>query len=275
MIRTLFLATICCFLTLTACKNQAETDDGTGFAGMSVEDNNAPTFNRMNIHPPAKRNSFAPAPSLSDVKGTYGIDVSKYQKTIDWQQVIDDTSEGKITFVVHKATEGVTYLDPNFKKNFADSKRFKLKTGAYHFFKQQRKAADQAKQFIKNVQLDANDLPPVLDIEPGCAKCKDVELPLKTLIKGLQTWIEIVEKQYGKRVIIYTTERYYARYLKGNFPNNTFWIAKYNQTPPETLLLPNTEPERATIWQYTHKGKVNGIEGFVDLNFTAEDVSKW
>jgi GH25 family lysozyme M1 (1,4-beta-N-acetylmuramidase) len=113
MIRTLFLSTICCLvaLSLSSCKEQDETDDGTGFAGMSVEDNNAPTFNRMNIHPPTKKNAFAPAP-LSDVKGTYGIDVSKYQKTIDWQQVMDDTSEGKITFVVHKATEGATYLDP-------------------------------------------------------------------------------------------------------------------------------------------------------------------
>jgi lysozyme len=274
MIKSISLLTISCLLLLSSCKDQAETEDGTGYAGRSAEENNAPTFNRMSIHPPKKVNAFAPAP-LTDVKGTYGIDVSKYQKTIDWQQVINDTAEGKITFVIHKATEGATYLDPNFKKNFADSKSFKLKTGAYHFFKQQRKAADQAKQFIKNVPLDADDFPPVLDIEPGCAKCKDVELPLKTLIKGLQTWVEIIEKHYGKRVIIYTTERYYSRYLKGSFPNNTFWIAKYNQTPPETLLLPNTEPERATIWQYTHKGKVNGIEGFVDLNFTAEDVSKW
>ena len=35
------------------------------------------------------------------------------------------------------------------------------------------------------------------------------------------------------------------------------------------------DPAGTVYEEHTHKGKVNGIEGFVDLNFTAEDVSKW
>ena len=48
-----------------------------------------------------------------------GIDISRYQGTIDWQQVKDDMIGGStIQFVFIKATEGVTIFDPHFNDNF-------------------------------------------------------------------------------------------------------------------------------------------------------------
>lgn len=62
---------------------------------------------------------------------TQGIDVSRYQGNIDWAKV----KASGITFVFIKATEGRTYVDPNFEKNVTGALAAGMMVGTYHFFR--------------------------------------------------------------------------------------------------------------------------------------------
>jgi lysozyme len=64
-----------------------------------------------------------------------------------------------------KATEGITMVDPYFKRNWKNCRQMHLPRGAYHYYLANKSGAGQAKNFIKTVQLNPGDLPPVVDIE--------------------------------------------------------------------------------------------------------------
>src|SRR5688500_15626373 len=96
----------------------------------------------------------------------HGIDVSKYQRVIDWQSVkamnVDDV---QINFAFIKATEGNINEDKYFSRNWKMAKSANVVRGAYHFFIATKSGRTQAENFISSVDLEPGDLPPVLGIE--------------------------------------------------------------------------------------------------------------
>lgn len=111
----------------------------------------------------------------------YGIDISHHNAgDIVWDSLYVLTDKrGKtirdhhlakdirpVSFVFIKATEGVSMVDKDFKRNWQDAGRSGLRRGAYHFFRSSKDGEAQARLFIKTVgDLRFKDLPPVLDIE--------------------------------------------------------------------------------------------------------------
>ena len=69
-----------------------------------------------------------------------GIDVSKHNGDIDFDEVRDDDYQ----FVFIKASEGKTYRDDAFDRNYSGAKAAGLKVGAYHFFRKNRSGQEQA-----------------------------------------------------------------------------------------------------------------------------------
>jgi lysozyme len=97
---------------------------------------------------------------------THGIDVSRYQKEIDWEKVSNMTDKGqKISFAIMKATEGTNLTDRYFKTNWNSIKDYPLIRGGYLYFHPNISGKDQASHFISKVDLQSGDLPPVVDIE--------------------------------------------------------------------------------------------------------------
>lgn len=77
--------------------------------------------------------------------GTPGLDVSHYQNQVDWNSVAADGAK----FAYVKATEGTTYLDPQFTANYTGSANVGLKRSAYHFgLPDQASGVDQAMFFV-------------------------------------------------------------------------------------------------------------------------------
>ncbi len=181
----------------------------------------------------------------------HGIDVSHYQAKIDWPVV----AEQNIDFAFVKATEGESLKDSLFTNNWVAMKDVGIHRGAYHFFRPANSATKQADHFIQQVQLEFGDLPPVLDIEviDGVEEGH--------LISRVKTWLAIVERNYGIRPIIYTNINFYNRYLEGYFDDYPMWIARYNTKKPQ---LPNGQ--EWMFWQYGNRGKLSGIDGYVDFN---------
>ena len=96
----------------------------------------------------------------------HGIDVSRYQRLIDWPSVkammVDDI---RISFAFIKATEGNVNEDRYFSRNWKNAKAADVTRGAYHFFIATKNGKTQAENFISTVDLEPGDLPPVLDVE--------------------------------------------------------------------------------------------------------------
>lgn len=202
-------------------------------------------------------------------KRCYGIDVSKYQKRIDWTNLaLKARADGTISatgknmkylqpvlFALIKSTEGVTVKDPYFDRNFAGAKAAGIIRGAYHYLSITSPVEKQVEFFIENTPLEKGDFPPVLDLEISKKTMKEhhakvCEMALK--------WLKAVEKHYGVKPVVYTYENYYKDYLKGRgFDEYDFWIARYGAEP---------SARRWEIWQLTDKCFCSGMNHKVDLD---------
>ncbi len=184
-----------------------------------------------------------------------GIDISHYQGKIDWGTVVADSHVG---FVYIKASEGADITDNTYSYNINEAHKHGLKVGSYHFFRANISARDQFQNFKRMIDLAKQDLLPVIDVEvmpKGIAKSK-----FDTCLEEL---LRLLEKEYGRKPLIYTGQNFYNKHFYGTKFVGTykFWIAKYDVEPP---ILNNSGDY--LIWQYSAKGKIGGIKGYVDLN---------
>ena len=200
----------------------------------------------------------------------YGIDISHHNAgDIVWDSLYVLTDKrGKtirdhhlakdirpVSFVFIKATEGVSMVDKDFKRNWQDAGRSGLRRGAYHFFRSSKDGKAQARLFIKTVgDLRFKDLPPVLDIETihrGGSMKKLNEEALK--------WLETIDGHYGKKPIVYTGSSFARDWLSKRITDNyPVWIAHYEKDRPDF--------DGWTFWQFTDKAVVKGVPGPVDLS---------
>ncbi len=185
----------------------------------------------------------------------HGIDVSRYQRKIDWQEVSKTRSDTlKIDFVFVKATEGKTLSDRYYAYNMEEARKNNIICGAYHYYKPHVNSTEQANNYINLVELKCGDLPPVLDIEEESPYGND------NMRKGIKNWLQIIEQHYGMKPIIYTSYSFHKDYLSGDeFKEYPFWIAHYYKKQIKTK-------GRWIFWQHNDKARVNGISGCVDIN---------
>ncbi|MBP8776698.1 MAG: glycoside hydrolase family 25 protein [Bacteroidaceae bacterium] len=197
----------------------------------------------------------------------YGIDISHYQKDIDWDKMVKDVEkkEYPLKFIFVKATEGENHHDELFIKNFDNARKYGFIRGAYHFYIPSITAEKQAKNFIKQVQLLPGDLPPVLDVEATGGKSK------KELKREIKRWLSLIEKHYNAKPIIYASLRFKENYLSDDeLDNYPLWIAHY--------YVDSVQYKGSWhFWQNTDMAKIPGIDPYVDLNIfhgTMEELTK-
>lgn len=186
-----------------------------------------------------------------------GLDVSRYQDSIDWVAVQADDFD--FTFI--KATEGVELEDPMFDYNWREANANGLICGAYHFFHPALDIQEQFDHFAAVASLRVGHLPPVLDIETTGDIAGD------SLIARIQRWSDLSEKAYGVKPILYTYQKFYNQHLRKQFPDHVIWIARYNN-----YFEPNLPGSAWSFWQYTDRGGVAGIQEDVDLNVFSGDL---
>jgi lysozyme len=193
-----------------------------------------------------------------DIPGNYsihGIDVSRYQEKITWKNVSEMNVHGvKVQFAFIKATEGVSSVDRQFKRNWKNIKKTGIYAGAYHFFIATKSGHAQAKHFIKNTELGPGDLPPVLDIEEAYGASKN------DIQQRVSDWLTLTERAYKTKPIIYTNLIFYKTYLEGKFDDYPLWIAHYKEK-----IKPRIH-RNWTFWQHNESGRVSGIRAYVDFN---------
>lgn len=187
-----------------------------------------------------------------------GIDVSSYQQHIDWKRV---AQTGQYRFVFIKATEGKNYKDAYFQANWRETKAYGLLRGAYHFYTAYRTGIEQANNYISVVPKEAGMLPPVLDLEVSGADSQK-------MLHEITVFLDRLEQYYGMKPIIYTDFDRYTEYVKGHFEDYPIWIRDVF-TPVQWSSV-----KQWTFWQYSDRGHVPGIPGFVDLNVSSLPILK-
>jgi len=195
----------------------------------------------------------------------FGIDISQYQGDIKWQEVNLINDRFVIDFIFVRATMGERKVDSKFAFNWDSVKALNKLRGAYHYFRPNENSIKQAENFIKTVKLKPGDLPPVLDIEEHPR-----HQSMDSLKMGLKRWLDKVEKHYKVKPILYSGDKYYSNFLEKEFKDYPLWIANYNFWIEEPK-------DHWNFWQFSEKGSVQGIKGYVDLNLyqhSIEDLEK-
>jgi lysozyme len=110
---------------------------------------------------------------------------------------------------------------------------------------------------MRVVQLRSGDLPPVVDVEESNG------MSAAQIRKGTKTFMDILERHYGVKPILYTNRDFYKRYFadEPDFKPYILWIAHYNVNE---LSLPDNANWH--FWQHSDEGRVNGINEKVDFN---------
>ncbi|NLA24171.1 MAG: glycoside hydrolase family 25 protein [Bacteroidales bacterium] len=221
---------------------------------------------RVFINNKLANNQFESYVSHFSNYSVFGIDVSEYQKSINWRLLSEEKS---LKFIFIRASAGNNRIDKNFTTNWHAAQQNNIIRGAYHYYRPDENSATQALNFINTVNLNSGDLPPVLDIE-AYSKVQSTN-SLKT---GLLNWLKIVEEHYNITPIIYTFPNMYKAVFKNDkrFNKYPIWIAYLNLSDDAASFVENW-----SFRQVSHVGIINGIDAEVDINIfngNFEDLEK-
>jgi lysozyme len=187
-----------------------------------------------------------------------GIDISRHQGIINWKEV---SKEERVKFVYIKATEGGTYQDPHYKRNLREARKKGLKVGSYHFLRTTSSIWLQFLNIMTHIPSKKQDLVPMIDVE----ECKNWNA--QQLQDSLSLLARLIEKEYGKKPVIYTGQNFFIKRLNNDkITKYPLWIARYGDEPP-CIDYPYT------IWQFTQKGNLKGVSSKIDLNRFAPGIS--
>lgn len=181
----------------------------------------------------------------------FGIDVSAYQEKINWNKV--SQSHHPIKYVFTRATMGKDGIDDQFNHNWNSLGQLEYLRGAYHYYRPNENSTEQFQNFSKIVTLSTGDFPPVLDVE------KESQFGKDNLVEGVQNWLQLAEKHYGIKPIVYTGLDFYLQNLKGKIDAYPLWIAAYSGKS-------RVKKVNWTFHQFTENVRVKGIKGSVDGN---------
>lgn len=193
----------------------------------------------------------------------FGIDVAKWQGAIDWKKV---SKAGK-QFAILKITQKDNKIEGAFERNYKGAKEAKLLIGGYRYVyaKNTKEATAEANALVK--VLNGREMPVGVWLDMEDASIKGIGKA--KLWDVISTETKIL-RQAGYAVGIYCNKDWYDNVLKGKELANEFpfWIARYpsadNGSVKESLNPVNLKG--CTAWQYSSKGRVNGVAGNVDLD---------
>lgn len=198
----------------------------------------------------------------------HGIDVSKYQGDIDWHAL----KRSGVKFAWIKATEGGDHLDEKFMENWALARQAGIPRGAYHFVWWCRPHHEEIDWFKRNVPVEDDALPPVLDVEatPTSRTCKRILVRDEVLAEMREMLIDM-HRHYGKRPVIYTTVDFYQAILHPNeFTDYPMWVRSTKYAPH--IPYPG---RRWHFWQYQSDGRLPGVNAKIDRNVFHGSARQW
>lgn len=189
-----------------------------------------------------------------------GIDISKWQGEIDFQKV----KNSGVEFVIIREGYGKkspSQIDKKFKVNYEKAKSVGLPVGVYHYsYADSISDAKLEAQFcLENIQGLELEYPVCFDIEDK----EQLKLNNRQRTDIVKAFCEEIEKA-GYYAMLYCNPNWLNTYLIKDelLPKYDLWLAQWEATKPSV---------NCGIWQYSETGKIDGINGNVDLNIAYKD----
>lgn len=220
--------------------------------------------------PPPTQNVFTPMDfgyegdyltCLTD-ESILGIDVSRYQGEIDWQQV----KQAGVEFVMIRlgfrgyGSAGLLNEDPLAQANYEGAKQAGLKVGGY-FFSQAistEEAIEEAEYAMQIAEGWELDMPLVYDWECLAEDYRTVGVDARGLTDYTKAFCDTVEQAGYDSMIYFNPSQSHKQMFLEELVDYGFWLAMYTDQMDY--------PYKVDMWQYTNEGSVPGISGNVDIN---------
>ena len=192
-----------------------------------------------------------------------GIDVSKWNGNINWRSV----KNSGVDYVIIRAGYGTSTIDPKFKTYIEGAKSVGLKIGVYWFSYATTpdNAAMEAQACLNAISPYKSSVtyPVFFDFEYDSVRYANnngVKVTRDLASRMATSFLNKVESK-GYTSGIYTNKDFSSTYFNSDLINsNNMWVAQYSST--------NTFGKPYSMWQYSEKGSVPGISGYVDMNYT-------
>ena len=192
--------------------------------------------------------------------GSKGIDVSKHNGSIDWNAV----KAAGINFAIIRcgyrgSSSGALIVDPYYYANIAGALAAGINVGVY-FFSQavsEAEAIEEASMVLELISGYSLQMPVYIDVEKSNGRGDAVSVDERTRIA--YAFLATIENA-GYTAGIYSNKLWFENMINtAALTNYKIWLAQYVDIPTYTATGYN-------MWQYTSKGIVNGISGYVDMN---------
>ncbi len=200
----------------------------------------------------------------------WGVDVSNYQGSIDWQAL---KAQG-IEFAYLRlglrgyGEQGTLYTDRSFARYYEGAKAAGIDVGVY-FFSQAvtvREAADEALFALELLDGRALDLPVYYDWEPVSADdSRTAGYDGRYLTAGAAAFCNIIEQGGYTSGVYLNRQQGYYRYDLRSLTGRSLWVADYADYPDFYYAY--------DVWQYEHQARLDGVSEIVDLNLEFRPVT--
>lgn len=190
-----------------------------------------------------------------------GIDVSKWNKEIDWDAVKADGVEFAIIRCGYRgSSSGSLIIDPLYEDNIRGAIDAGIPVGIYFFTQalSELEAIEEASMVISLIREYDVDYPVFLDSESAGGSGRADKLSEEERTRYHKAFLETIASA-GYETGIYASTNWLNKRLNADeLSNYNTWLAQYADVP--------TYEGYYHMWQYTSKGTINGISTNVDLN---------
>jgi GH25 family lysozyme M1 (1,4-beta-N-acetylmuramidase) len=205
--------------------------------------------------------NFASDGSLITGVGKIGIDVSKWNGTIDWNAVKNSGVEYAIIRCGYRgSSEGSLIVDPKFTANIEGALAAGVKVGVYFFTQalDEREAVEEASMVLDLIKKYKITYPIYLDVEASGGRADGLTKEQRTEV--CVTFCKTIQKA-GYTTGIYANKNWFENKIDVSaLTGYKIWLAQYAATP--------TYQGKYDMWQYRSTGSVTGIKGNVDMNIS-------
>ena len=205
--------------------------------------------------------NFASDGSLVVGSGTMGIDVSKWNGSIDWNAVKNSGVSYVIIRVGYRgSSQGALIDDPTFRTNIKGATAAGLKVGVYFFTQavDEVEAVQEASMVLDRISGYKISYPVFLDVEGSGGRGDKIDSATRTAV--CKAFCNTIQNA-GYTAGVYANKTWLSQKMDASaLSGYKIWLAQYAAAPTYT--------GRYDLWQYKSTGKVSGISGNVDLNLS-------
>jgi len=191
-----------------------------------------------------------------------GVDVSSYQKDVDWEKV----KEAGFTFAILRVgfrgygQSGVLCEDKYAKQNYEKATAAGLKVGVY-FFSQAispEEAVEEAEFVLQLIEGWDLQMPVVYDWECLAEDYRTVGVDSRTLTDCTKAFCDRIRQAGYEPMVYFNPSQSRTQLILSELVDYKFWLAMYSDYM--------TYEYKVDMWQYTNRGSVPGIRGNADIN---------